>query len=153
MAKSKRPEINDNNLAIAYYRYSSHSQNEMSIDQQKQQAHAYAEAHGLTIVREYEDAAKTGTNANRPGYQAMLSEVGKTYYAENYGDGVYLAGLQGQLADVDKQLANVVKAVTSCGAHHERDAYAAETIRLEGLRLYREHIAAPAAAEPQGMRG
>lgn len=41
----------------------------------------------------------------------------------------------------------------SCGAHHERDAYAAETIRLEGLRLYREHIAAPAAAEPQGMRG
>ena len=77
MAKSKRPEINDNNLAIAYYRYSSHSQNEMSIDQQRQQAHAYADAHGLTIVREYEDAAKTGTNANRPGYQAMLAEVGK----------------------------------------------------------------------------
>lgn len=77
MAKSKRPETNDNNLAIAYYRYSSHSQNEMSIDQQKQQAHAYAEAHGLTIVKEYEDAAKTGTNANRPGYQLMLSEIGK----------------------------------------------------------------------------
>ncbi|WP_206692193.1 recombinase family protein [Bifidobacterium dentium] len=77
MAKSKRPEINDNNLAIAYYRYSSHSQNEMSIDQQRQQAHAYADAHGLTIVKEYEDAAKTGTNANRPGYQQMLAEVGK----------------------------------------------------------------------------
>lgn len=76
MAK-RTPPLNDNNLAIAYYRYSSHSQNEMSIDQQRQQAHAYADAHGLTIVREYEDAAKTGTNANRPGYQRMLAEVGK----------------------------------------------------------------------------
>lgn len=77
MAKSKTPTINDNNLAIAYYRYSSHSQNEMSIDQQRQQAHDYADAHGLTIVKEYQDAAKTGTNANRPGYQLMLAEVSK----------------------------------------------------------------------------
>ena len=75
MAKSKRPEINDNNLAIAYYRYSSHSQNEMSIDQQRAQAQNYAEAHGLTIVKEYSDAAKTGTNTNRPGYQLMLAEI------------------------------------------------------------------------------
>lgn len=29
---------NDNNLAIAYYRFSSHSQNEASIDQQREQA-------------------------------------------------------------------------------------------------------------------
>ncbi len=77
MARAKKFVQNDNNLAIAYYRYSSHSQNEMSIDQQRQQAHAYAEAHGLTIVKEYEDAAKTGTNANRPGYQLMLAEIGK----------------------------------------------------------------------------
>lgn len=34
--------INDNNLAIAYYRFSSHSQNEASIDQQRDCAHEYA---------------------------------------------------------------------------------------------------------------
>lgn len=31
MARRKKPELNDNNLAIAYYRFSSHSQNEASI--------------------------------------------------------------------------------------------------------------------------
>ena len=40
---------NDNNLAIAYYRYSSSAQNEASIAQQREQAHAYAEAHGCAI--------------------------------------------------------------------------------------------------------
>lgn len=34
MARKKRFAPNDNNLAIAYYRFSSHSQNEASIDQQ-----------------------------------------------------------------------------------------------------------------------
>lgn len=47
----------------------------MSIDQQRAQAQNYAEAHGLTIVKEYSDAAKTGTDANRPGYQLMLLEI------------------------------------------------------------------------------
>lgn len=33
MARRGKSELNDNNLAIAYYRFSSHSQNEASIDQ------------------------------------------------------------------------------------------------------------------------
>lgn len=33
MAKRKKFKQNDNNHAIAYYRYSSHSQNEASIEQ------------------------------------------------------------------------------------------------------------------------
>lgn len=57
---------NDNNLAIAYYRYSSSAQNEASIAQQREQAHAYAEAHGYTIVKEYEDPARSGRDENRP---------------------------------------------------------------------------------------
>lgn len=76
MAK-KKPKYNDNNLAIAYYRYSSHAQNETSIDQQREAAQRYAEAHGLTVVREYEDAAISGTEENRPGFQLMLSEINK----------------------------------------------------------------------------
>ena len=77
MARSKKFKQNDNNLAIAYYRFSSHSQNEASIDQQRELAHAWADAHGLTIVREYEDAAISGTKEDRPGFQLMLSEVAK----------------------------------------------------------------------------
>lgn len=37
---------NENNYAICYYRYSSHSQNEASIEQQQKAAHRYAKEHG-----------------------------------------------------------------------------------------------------------
>lgn len=77
MAHRKKFNLNDNNLAIAYYRFSSHSQNEASIDQQKELAHQWADTHGFKIVREYEDAAISGTTDARPGFQQMLSEVEK----------------------------------------------------------------------------
>ena len=69
--------LNNNNFAIAYYRYSSHAQNDLSIEQQKEQAHAYATAHGLKIIKEYEDRAISGRTDERPGFQLMLSEIGK----------------------------------------------------------------------------
>lgn len=74
---SKKFKQNDNNYAIAYYRFSSHAQNEASIAQQKEHAHLYAEKHGLTIIREYADKAISGTTDERPGFQQMLSEVDK----------------------------------------------------------------------------
>ncbi len=74
---TKKFKQNDNNYAIAYYRFSSHAQNEASIDQQREQAQSYAEAHGLTIIKEYTDKAISGTTDERPGFQQMLSEVGK----------------------------------------------------------------------------
>lgn len=74
---AKKSAYNDNNLAIAYYRFSSHSQNEASIDQQREAAQKYAAAKGFTIVKEYEDRAISGTTEDRPGFQLMLSEVGK----------------------------------------------------------------------------
>ena len=77
MARKKKFAPNDNNLAIAYYRFSSHSQNEASIDQQRELAHEWADAHGFKIVQEYEDAAISGTTDARPGFQQMLSEVAK----------------------------------------------------------------------------
>lgn len=73
--RKKKFVRNDNNLAIAYYRYSSSAQNEASIEQQREQAHAYAEARGYTIVKEYEDPARSGRDENRPGFQLMLAEV------------------------------------------------------------------------------
>ena len=77
MARKKKFAPNDNNLAIAYYRFSSHSQNDASIDQQRELAHDWADAHGFKIVQEYEDAAISGTTDARPGFQQMLSEVAK----------------------------------------------------------------------------
>ena len=43
--------VTNNNYAIAYYRFSSHSQNEASIDQQREQAQLYAETHDLNIIK------------------------------------------------------------------------------------------------------
>lgn len=71
----KRFVQNNNSRAIAYYRYSSHSQNEASIDQQREEAQKYAAAHGYTIVKEYVDAALSGTTDQRPQFQMMLDEV------------------------------------------------------------------------------
>lgn len=68
---------NNNNYAIAYYRFSSHSQNEASIDQQRKQAQLYAETHDLNIIKEYTDRAISGTTDERPGFQQMLAEVSK----------------------------------------------------------------------------
>lgn len=41
MAK-KEFKQNDNNFAVAYYRYSSHNQRDESIEQQREKAEAYA---------------------------------------------------------------------------------------------------------------
>jgi len=71
---TKKITYNDNNLAIAYYRYSSDGQ-DTSVEQQRIAAHEYANSHGLKIIKEYADEAKTGTNNKRPNFREMLSEV------------------------------------------------------------------------------
>ena len=68
---------NDNNLAIAYYCYSSAGQKEASIDQQREQALKDAEKREFTIIKEYQDKAISGTTDERPDFQLMLSEVNK----------------------------------------------------------------------------
>lgn len=77
MKLSNIKKFNSNNLAIAYYRYSSDAQNEESIDQQQEAAHNYAKAKDLNIIKEYKDKAISGTTDERPGYQTMLSEIKK----------------------------------------------------------------------------
>ena len=77
MAKKKSFVQNNNNYAIAYYRFSSHAQNEASIDQQRERAQEYAVAHDLKIIKEYSDAAISGKRDDRPGFQLMLAEIKK----------------------------------------------------------------------------
>lgn len=77
MAKTKKFVQNDNNLAIAYYRYSSSSQNDASIEEQQELVQLYAAEHGYSILKEYADRAMSGQDDNRPNYKLMLSEVTK----------------------------------------------------------------------------
>lgn len=71
----RKYERNNNNLAIAYARYSSHNQNDASVEQQLELAYKYSDTHGYKIVREYVDRAISGTEEDRPDFQRMLSEV------------------------------------------------------------------------------
>ena len=60
--------------AVAYARYSSAQQRDVSIEQQLRDIRAYAEREGYTIIYEYADRAKSGfKNADRRAeFQAML---------------------------------------------------------------------------------
>ena len=60
--------------AVAYARYSSASQRDVSIDQQLQDIRAYAEREGYTLIYEYADHAKSGfkRSEERTEFQSML---------------------------------------------------------------------------------
>lgn len=64
---------------VAYARFSSENQRDESIDAQLRAIHKYAGDNGIEIIREYTDRAKTGTNADRESFQAMLND-------SQYGD-------------------------------------------------------------------
>ena len=61
--------------AVVYARYSSYNQQEQSIDGQLRACRDYAAKHGLKIIHEYCDRAKSGTNSNRPEFQKMLHDA------------------------------------------------------------------------------
>ena len=63
--------------AVIYARYSSDSQRETSIDDQLRECHAWAKAHGYTVIREYCDYAMTGRNDDRPNFQRMIADAEK----------------------------------------------------------------------------
>ena len=64
--------------AVAYARYSSANQRDVSIDQQLQDIRAYADREGYTIIFEYADRAKSGyhNSERRTEFQAMLHAAG-----------------------------------------------------------------------------
>ena len=61
--------------AVAYARYSSAQQRDVSIEQQLRDIRAYAEREGYTIIHEYADRAKSGfkNSDRRVEFQAMLT--------------------------------------------------------------------------------
>ena len=63
--------------AVIYARFSSHAQNEQSIEGQLRDCHAFAEREGLTVVGEYIDRAISGKSDDRPDFQRMIADAKK----------------------------------------------------------------------------
>ena len=61
--------------AVIYARYSSHNQQEQSIEGQLRACRDYANSKGLNIIHEYCDRARSGTNDKRPEFQKMLHDA------------------------------------------------------------------------------
>lgn len=60
--------------AVIYARFSSHGQNEQTIEGQIRVCKEYAAAHGLNIIAIYQDKHRTGTNDSRPDFQRMVAD-------------------------------------------------------------------------------
>ena len=74
MKKSQCPNC-DPTIAVAYARYSSAGQRDVSIEQQLQDIRAYADREGYTLVHEYADHARSGFKKveRRVEFQRMLA--------------------------------------------------------------------------------
>jgi len=60
---------------VIYARFSSHGQNEQSIEAQVRICKEFAESKGLKNINIYSDKARTGTNDSRPGFQRMIKDA------------------------------------------------------------------------------
>ena len=72
--------FSDTKKAVIYARYSSHSQRDVSIDQQLKACRLFAERQGIEIASVYEDRATTGTNDQRPAFQKMMKDAVKGHW-------------------------------------------------------------------------
>ncbi len=61
--------------AVAYYRHSAQDRQENSIPIQREKVRSWAEQNGIDIIKEFEDAGKSGLNAEgRPAFTEMMEE-------------------------------------------------------------------------------
>lgn len=61
--------------AVIYARFSSHGQNEQTIDGQIRICREYAEKLGYNVVNVYADKARSGTNDHRQDFQRMIKDA------------------------------------------------------------------------------
>lgn len=66
---------------VIYARYSSHGQNEQSIEGQLKECREYASRNGYTIIAEYIDRAKTGTKDDREQFLKMIEDSKKKNFS------------------------------------------------------------------------
>ena len=79
--KQKSPSCHPR-TAVAYARYSSAGQRDVSIEQQLSDIRAYAKREGYTIVHEYADHARSGfkNTSARTAFQSMISSAADGSY-------------------------------------------------------------------------
>lgn len=65
---------------VIYARYSSHNQNEQSIEGQLEVCRNYAKQHNYNIIGEYIDRATSGTTDNRPEFKRMIKDSDKKLF-------------------------------------------------------------------------
>ena len=65
---------------VIYARFSSHNQNEQSIEGQLKTCYEYAQKNDYTIIGEYIDRALSGTTDNRPQFQKMIEDSNKKQF-------------------------------------------------------------------------
>jgi len=65
---------------VIYTRFSSHTQNEQSIEGQLKECHQFAERNEYTIIHEYVDRALSGTNDKRPEFLKMIDDSSKRQF-------------------------------------------------------------------------
>lgn len=65
---------------VVYARYSSHNQNEQSIEGQLEFCRNYAKQHNYKITGEYIDRAQSGTNDDRPQFLKMIEDSSKKLF-------------------------------------------------------------------------
>ena len=67
--------------AVIYARYSSHAQNEQSIDGQLRDAYEYAQREGLMVIGEYTDKAISGRTDDRPAFRRMIDDAARKQFS------------------------------------------------------------------------
>lgn len=65
---------------VIYARYSSHGQQEQSIDGQLRDCYTFAEREGHLVVGEYIDRAISGKTDERPDFQRMIADASKKHF-------------------------------------------------------------------------
>ena len=65
---------------VIYARYSSHSQNETSIEGQLKVCYDYCKEKNYRVIHEYIDRALTGKTDNRPEFQQMIDDASKKQF-------------------------------------------------------------------------
>lgn len=74
--KTKKPaQERAKRIGVNYCRYSSHSQRDVSIEQQIAAAQKFADDNDITIVETYSDRATTGRNDDRREFQRMMRDA------------------------------------------------------------------------------
>lgn len=77
-ARKNKEKVKAN--AVIYARYSSHGQQDQSIDGQLRDCYDYAEREGLLVVGEYIDRAISAKTDDRPDFQRMISDSSKKQF-------------------------------------------------------------------------